>query len=360
VQYRLLDGKTAPDKLPRRRKLLPLMVSAVCVLAALVAVLASMWYDQKSRRPAAVSPDHAPAFVVAELPENLDDGLSAAEIMQKVGPSVVCIDVYLPGSLAVAGSASGIVMNEQGYIVTNAHVVEDVSGLRVTLSDGRAFDGVFVGSDKATDLAVIQIKAEQLTPAQFGDSTQLQVGERVLAIGNAAGLLSSSATQGIVSGLGRQIGPFDDFGGDVELIQTDAALNPGNSGGALVNRFGQVIGISSAKLLSVEFEGIGFAIPIHILRPVAQALIASGHVERAALGISVEALNAVTGSLNDLPSQGLYIQSVEKASNLNSFDIVAGDIIIKADGAPMHTAADLSRVLAKYKPGDTLPLEIQK
>ena len=159
---------------------------------------------------------------------------------------------------------------------------------------------------------MVKITADGLVPASFGDSDILQVGERAVAIGNAAGQLSGTVTQGIISGLNREISM--QAGNSVvtmNLIQTSAAINPGNSGGALVNRFGQVIGINSAKLNSSTFEGIGFAIPSADAQPVVEDLIAYGYVkDRVALGVMVIALSPVTGPANDLPSQGLYISSV--------------------------------------------------
>ena len=308
------------------------------------------------------TPGEVPSFTIEDLPEDADGGLSTVEIAKTVGPSVVCINVYEPGSISIAGSGSGIILNEDGFIVTNAHVVEGSSAVTVLLDDGRELDAWIVGSDTRTDLAVVKITADGLVPASFGDSDILQVGERAVAIGNAAGQLSGTVTQGIISGLNREISM--QAGNSVvtmNLIQTSAAINPGNSGGALVNRFGQVIGINSAKLNSSTFEGIGFAIPSADAQPVVEDLIAYGYVkDRVALGVMVIALSPVTGPANDLPSQGLYISSVEDYSDLNNHDITVGDVILTADGVTLETTSDLLDVLETHKPGETVRLEIQK
>ena len=154
------------------------------------------------RRP---TPGEVPSFTIEDLPEDADGGLSTVEIAKTVGPSVVCINVYEPGSISIAGSGSGIILNEDGFIVTNAHVVEGSSAVTVLLDDGRELDAWIVGSDTRTDLAVVKITADGLVPASFGDSDILQVGERAVAIGNAAGQLSGTVTQGIISGLNREI-----------------------------------------------------------------------------------------------------------------------------------------------------------
>ena len=178
----------------------------------------------------------------------------------------------------------------------------------------------------------------------------------------AVDAMAWAVTQGIISGLNREISM--QAGNSVvtmNLIQTSAAINPGNSGGALVNRFGQVIGINSAKLNSSTFEGIGFAIPSADAQPVVEDLIAYGYVkDRVALGVMVIALSPVTGPANDLPSQGLYISSVEDYSDLNNHDITVGDVILTADGVTLETTSDLLDVLETHKPGETVRLEIQK
>lgn len=351
---------------PRRRKNhAPLVVTLLCVgLAALFSLAAAV--TAAMRRGGALrerpEPGEVPSFTIEAPPEEQDDGLSTVEIARTVSPSVVCINVYEAGSIAVAGSGSGVILNEEGFIVTNAHVVENNSALMVQLDDGRELSAWVVGADTRTDLAVIKITAEGLVPAVFGDSNALQVGERAVAIGNAAGLFSNTVTQGVISGLDREV-TLEAGNGYVtlNLIQTSAAINPGNSGGALVNRFGQVIGINSAKMNSSLFEGIGFAIPTADAQPIVADLIDYGYVrDRVALGVMVIALTPATGPSNDLPEQGLYISAIEEYSDLNRHDVTVGDVILTADGVTLVTTSDLLDVLETHKPGETVRLEIQK
>lgn len=349
----------------------PLVITLLCLaLAALVllgATAVQLWRGQdpfwvRRQAPSGAGED-APAFELQELPEDMDDGLPTTQIAEEVGPSVVCINVYVPQSLSAVAYGSGVILNEEGFIVTNAHVVEDASDLGVILNDGREFSARIIGQDTQSDLAVVKIDAEDLTPATFGNSDTLQVGERTVVIGNAAGRLAGTVTQGIVSGLNRQV-PIQMSDGSVvtmNLIQTDAAINPGNSGGAVVNRYGQVIGISSAKLSGSDYEGLCFAIPISDAQPVVENLIAYGYVkDRMTLGVTVIALSPATGPDRGLPSQGLYIEEVSPESDLVNHDVTAGDVILKADGQVLTAAADLQEILKTKKSGDTIDLEIYK
>ena len=359
-----------PRPAPKRGRA-PLIITLLCLaLAAVVRVSAAavlLWQGKDPFRigeqaPAGADED-APAFELQELPEDMDDGLPTTQIAQQVGPSVVCINVYMPQSLSVAAYGSGVILNEEGFIVTNAHVVEDSSDLSVILNDGREFSARIIGQDTQSDLAVIKIEAEDLVPATFGNSDTLQVGERTVVIGNAAGRLAGTVTQGIVSGLNRQV-PIQMSDGSVitmNLIQTDAAINPGNSGGAVVNRYGQVIGISSAKLSGSDYEGLCFAIPISDAQPVVQNLIAYGYVkDRMTLGVTVIALSSVTGPERGLPAHGLYIAEVLPESDLVNHDVTAGDVILKADGRELTATADLQEILKEKKSGDTIDLQIYK
>ncbi|MEQ2521552.1 trypsin-like peptidase domain-containing protein [Ruthenibacterium sp. CLA-JM-H11] len=359
-----------PRPAPKRGRA-PLIITLLCLaLAAVVLVSAAavlLWQGKDPFRigeqaPAGAGED-APAFELQELPEDMDDGLPTTQIAQQVGPSVVCINVYMPQSLSVAAYGSGVILNEEGFIVTNAHVVEDSSDLSVILNDGREFSARIIGQDTQSDLAVIKIEAEDLVPATFGNSDTLQVGERTVVIGNAAGRLAGTVTQGIVSGLNRQV-PIQMSDGSVitmNLIQTDAAINPGNSGGAVVNRYGQVIGISSAKLSGSDYEGLCFAIPISDAQPVVQNLIAYGYVkDRMTLGVTVIALSSVTGPERGLPAHGLYIAEVLPESDLVNHDVTAGDVILKADGRELTATADLQEILKEKKSGDTIDLQIYK
>ena len=219
--------------------------------------------------------------------EYTDGVLSTEEIAAKVRPSVVGIQTYRTEyPMQVYGTGSGIIMSSDGYIITNAHVVSGATGgILVILDNDEEYEAEVVGIDEKTDVAVIKIDASNLTAAEFGNSDELVVGERIVAIGNPTGMnLAGSVTQGIVSGLKRLITVTNEDTGEaieMEAIQVDAAINPGNSGGALINKYGQVVGINSSKLSSTQIEGIGFAIPISTAKPIVDEtrdLVSYGYV----------------------------------------------------------------------------------
>ena len=356
---------TRPRRTHTPRWALSVTVTLLCLaLAALVALGGLVWRlaagvpagqpDAGGEKPVTMQLD--------DLPETADGGLTTAEIAQRVAPSVVSVHIYEQDSLAPSSMGSGVVLTQDGYIITNAHVVEGASGINVLFADGTEMDARIIGVDEKTDLAVIKVAGEGLVPAEFGDSGALAVGERAVAIGNAAGQFDGTVTQGVISGLDREV-TVTVGGRDVtmSLIQTDAAINPGNSGGALVNRFGQVVGINSARMNSAFFEGICFAIPTRTAQPVVENLIAYGYVrDRGVLGVTVIALTGVNGPPNGLPAQGLYISEIAANSDLVRSDVTVGDIILEADGQVMETAADLSAVVQSHKLGETVHLKVQK
>ncbi len=352
---------------PRRtpRWALSVTVTLLCLaLAAIVALggmVARLLAGAQARRPDA---SEAPpvSMQLHDLPETADGGLTTAEIAQRVSPSVVSIHIYEQDSLSPSAMGSGVVLTQDGYIITNAHVVEGASGINVLFEDGTEMNARVIGVDEKTDLAVIKVAGEGLVPAEFGDSSAIAVGERAVAIGNAAGQFDGTVTQGVISGLDREV-TVTLGGRDVtmSLIQTDAAINPGNSGGALVNRFGQVVGINSARMNSAFFEGICFAIPTRTVQPVVENLIAYGFVrDRGVLGVTVIALTSVNGPPNGLPAQGLYISELAPGSDLVRSDVTVGDIILEADGKVMKTTADLTAVVQGHKLGETVHLKVQK
>lgn len=356
---------TRPRRTHTPRWALSVTVTLLCLaLAAIVALGGLVWRlaagvpagqpDAGGEKPVTMQLD--------DLPETADGGLTTAEIAQRVAPSVVSVHIYEQDSLAPSSMGSGVVLTQDGYIITNAHVVEGASGINVLFADGTEMDARIIGVDEKTDLAVIKVAGEGLVPAEFGDSGALAVGERAVAIGNAAGQFDGTVTQGVISGLDREV-TVTVGGRDVtmSLIQTDAAINPGNSGGALVNRFGQVVGINSARMNSAFFEGICFAIPTRTAQPVVENLIAYGYVrDRGVLGVTVIALTGVNGPPNGLPAQGLYISEIAANSDLVRSDVTVGDIILEADGQVMETAADLSAVVQSHKLGETVHLKVQK
>ena len=298
--------------------------------------------------------------------------MSEQDIAEKLIPSVVCIQNYqitqqygfmqtasVGSEVSPAGEGSGIVFSEDGYIVTNAHVVDGATSLKVILSDGTTYEAELVGSDELTDLAVIKIDATGLQAAEFGSSEDLRVADQVMAIGNPGGYqLNSSVTIGYVSALNRAI-TNSSTGYTMEYIQTDAAINPGNSGGALVNQYGQVVGINSAKISATGYEGLGFAIPAETAQPVISDLIEYGYVkDRAMLGISGQFIDSLTGRFYGLP-QGEYVGALNSAEAQAS-GLQVGDVITSIDGTALESEAVLRSMINEKKPGDTVELEVYR
>lgn len=298
--------------------------------------------------------------------------LSDQDIAEKLIPSVVCIQNYQvtqqygfmqtdtdSSNVSPAGEGSGIVFSEDGYIVTNAHVIDGATSLKVILSDGTSYEAEVVGSDTLTDLAVIKIDATGLTAAEFGSSEDMRVADKVIAIGNPGGYeLNSSVTIGYVSALNRAI-TNSSTGYTMEYIQTDAAINPGNSGGALVNQYGQVIGINSAKISATGYEGLGFAIPSDTAQPIISDLIEYGYVkDRAMLGISGQFIDSLTGRFYGLP-QGEYVGALNTTA-AEASGLQVGDVIMSIDGTELESETVLRTIINAKKPGETVELEVYR
>lgn len=305
----------------------------------------------------------------AENPVLTEDGaLTDTAIAKKVKPSVVGITTYVKSrnQYQSYGAGSGIVFTKDGYIVTNAHVImvestgEPVDRIQVYLDNEESYSGIIVGADSRSDLAVIKIKANNLTPAEFGDSTTVEVGEHVLAIGNPSGLqLSGSVTDGIVSGVDRTI-RSSSTGYSMSCIQTNAAINPGNSGGALVNVYGQVIGINSSKIVADGYEGIGFAIAISEAKPIIDSLISNGYVEgRVKIGITYVVVDDFTAALNQVP-KGLQVAGIDETLPVAESGLRVYDIITQLDGKSVTSTQDVTEFLRNKKPGDTVKITVYR
>lgn len=288
--------------------------------------------------------------------------LSAKEIAKKVKPSVVGIVTYTleDGEISVIGQGSGIVMSEDGYIITNSHVVGNSRDykVRVVTYEEEEYDAVVIGYDTKTDLAAIKVEAMNLSPAEFGDSDALEVGDTVVAIGNPGGLtFAGSVTQGIVSALDRVV---VNVSSAIKLIQVDAAINPGNSGGALVNEYGKVIGINSAKLVSTSYEGMGFSIPIKQAKKVIDDLLKNGMVtNRVRIGISCTTVERLAASLYGIP-QGLQIVEIPADSALIGTPVQLNDIITHVDGNKVNDLAELYDQLDQHAVGDQVTLTLYR
>lgn len=280
--------------------------------------------------------------------------LSIPEIVEKVSPSVVGVSSTLSKGKA---TGSGIIMTADGYIVTNAHVVEGAENVTVLLDSKNEYDAEIIGSDAQTDIAVLKISAdEKITPAEFGNSDDLVVGETAVAIGNPLGFeFYSTVTSGIISGLDRELTIEDKL---LRLIQTDAAINGGNSGGALVNSFGQVIGISSAKIVTIDAEGMGFAIPINDAVPIIHELINNGYVTgRPLIGIAGFDIDERTAYYYNM-KEGVYVAQIKEDSPAELAGMKVGDIIISANGEEIKTMTDLNKIKNNFKPNDTVSVVV--
>jgi len=302
----------------------------------------------------------------------VEGGLSPARntpavgAVQKAGPTVVGItnkayarDIFNRRVRIGEGVGSGVIFDERGFIVTNHHVIDGAGEIIVSLADGRTFPGTLVGSDPATDLAVVKIEAENLAVAIFGDSDTLQVGEPAIAIGNPLGMeFRGSVTVGVISALGRTITVEDQ---EFNLIQIDAAINPGNSGGALINADGELVGINSAKISASGVEGIGFAIPMNIARPIIDSLVEKGRVIRPAMGIGVVDVTTAARYGYSIPEgKGLLVTEVKSGSPARQVGIRSGDVLRMVDGQEVNRISELRQVLESRQIGDKVVVEIYR
>jgi len=255
-------------------------------------------------------------------------------------------------------AGSGIIIDEQGYIVTNNHVVEDGTSITVSLTDGRSFEATLIGTDPSTDLAVIKIDGGNLPTASFGNSSALRVGNWVIAIGNALALEGGpTVTVGVVSAMGRTI-EVDSETTLYDLIQTDAAINPGNSGGPLINLQGEVIGINTAKISSVEVSGVGFAISSNSALPVIDELIAKGYVSRPYLGVSLVTVTpAIVTSYDLRVNEGAMIYYMNPGTPASNAGLRPGDVIVGINDTKIQTADDAILAIRNYSVGDTIQVK---
>ena len=291
-----------------------------------------------------------------------EEELTLHAIYEKCVPSIVAIRAYTDEQISDSYYwGTGIILTEDGYIVTNSHIIEGTCRASIALWDDREYEAQLVGYDPRSDIAVLKIDAQGLTPAEFCTSEGLLVGDSVVAIGNPLGeQFRSTMTEGIISGIDRDVSYN---GTTLTLIQTSAPLNEGNSGGALFNRSGQVIGITNMKMSSnyygsASIEGVGFAIPSQTVKAMADALLAQGQVSgRPALGITVGAIPQAAAGHYQLPS-GLYVSEVVPGSGCDQAGIQAGDILTHVNGEPVTETQDVTVQIQDMQVGDTLELTI--
>lgn len=277
-------------------------------------------------------------------------------IADRVTSSVVNIQVF--DGISSLGGGSGVVISSDGYIATNYHVIEGASRIQVTLNDKRELAAKVVGVDISTDLALLKVRASNLDPVAFGDSDRVRIGEWALAIGNPFNL-TSTVTAGIVSAKARNINILPGSYSIESFIQTDAAVNPGNSGGALVNDRGELIGINSAIMSEGgTYEGYSFAIPANLVAKVMSDLREYGKVQRALLGVNIAEVNEFIARDLNLPLiAGVLVRSVTPGSSAEEAGIRAGDVILKVNGIKTNSVPELQEQVARFRPGDAISLE---
>ena len=293
----------------------------------------------------------------------------AQNVASTVGITTSVTTNYFGFTTTSAAAGSGFVLSDDGYILTNYHVIENSTSIKVTMYDGSSYDAQLIGYDESNDIAVLKVDAENLSPVVLGDSDNLNVGDSVVAIGNPLGELTFSLTAGVVSALDREV----TLSGNVtmELIQTDCAINSGNSGGALFNLYGEVIGITNAKYSSsgsgASIDNIGFAIPINSVMNIVESIIEKGYIAKPYIGVSVTSVSSETQSYG-LP-KGAAVKAISEDSPAEKAGLQINDIITEANGTTIESSDDLVRLvgdlyngaelkLTVYRQGETLELTV--
>ena len=377
-----LDAHTGPIRSPaseRRGAGVGTIVAAAVLSAVLAAGGTFVTLDATGalNRPATTASSLAQP-TGARQPVTIDESSAIIDAAAKVGPAVVQITVTgtstdpLGGTIPETGVGSGVIYDSHGWILTNRHVVTDANGqivskLTVALKDGQKIDGTVYGVDTLTDLAIVKIDASGLTAAPIGSSSDLKVGQLAVAIGSPLGTYSNSVTSGIISATGRSI-TLDNGARLSNLIQTDAAINPGNSGGPLIDAAGEVIGINTA--IASNSNGIGFAIPIDIARPIMQQALAGQKLARPYIGVRFVSIDYQVKQAQKLPvaegalvgpgqdANGQPLPAVDPSSPAAKAGIKDGDIITAVGGQVIDTSHPLDAVISQFAPGQTVTIDI--
>ncbi|MFN2484133.1 MAG: S1C family serine protease [Candidatus Limnocylindria bacterium] len=346
-------------------------VLLVALLASIISGALSALAVTNVVRPSGGAPGAAatPNAEPAHQSLRIDESSAVISATEKVGPAVVRIRTQSGDLFGAEGVGSGFIYDSDGWIVTNRHVVEGAEALTVVLQDTRQFEGRVIGVDTLTDLAIVKIEGNDLPPAPIGSSQDLQVGQLTIAIGSPLGNYPNSVTTGVVSGLGRQIQAGDVTGTTSEqlnnLIQTDAAINRGNSGGPLINSGGQVIGINTA--VAATAQGISFAIPIDIAKPVMEQARNGQEIRRPWIGIYYVPVTEQLRAERDLPvSNGVLLSAptstdspaIIPGSPAEEAGLREGDVIVSIDGVQIDTQHELSALVLGYQPGDVVTLRV--
>ena len=365
--------KPAKVKKPRKpvgRKILAAVLALVLVAGscfATAAVVSEYWEEREEtlsrefdRRLDEMQKkiDNLPSASVSGTTRPADgSAMTPAQLYASQVNSVVAISTTIQSSRGSGhSSGSGFILTEDGYVITNFHVVEDATAIEVVMHDGTSHPATLVGKDSSNDLAVLKIDATGLPSVTLGSSKSLVIGDMVVAIGNPLGELASTQTVGYVSGIDREVSTSGSIT-TISMIQTDAAINPGNSGGPLFNMHGEVIGITTAKYSGTtgsgaSIEGIGFAIPIDDVEPLISDLIDYGYVTGAYMAVTVQDMDKASADMYGLPT-GAYIVTVEKGGAADRAGIQPKDIVIGLDHHEIGNITELTRALRNYKAGDT-------
>jgi 2-alkenal reductase len=351
------------------------------VAGGLLGATAAVWLMEQRQAlalpPATVQPPAPPSPIptpLGGLPSviTFQEESATTEVVKKVGPAVVTVvNLQMPqwdfgGNLTQPRSlGSGVIIDPQGYVVTNSHVVQGNESLSVIMASGDKRDAELMGTDVFSDLAVLHIEGDHFPAAELGDSSQLQPGERVIAIGSALGDFRNTVTSGVISGLERSIAVDESFAME-GLIQTDTAINHGNSGGPLVNLQGQVIGINTLIIRGDSFsrdvaEGLGFAIPSNTARLVVEQLIARGRVSRPFLGISHQEVTPRLAAYYNLAvDHGVLVLQVAPATPASQTSLEVGDVIVAISGDPIDPDNPFLNVLMRHQVGETVTLSVNR
>lgn len=291
--------------------------------------------------------------------------MSVKDVAKRVGPSVVEVTTEqvtthpIFGQFVQGGAGSGVIISEDGYVITNNHVVHGATQVKVRLTDGSEYEAKIIGTDPKTDVAVLKIEAEGLTAAVIGDSDQIEVGEPVIAVGNPLGRLGGSVTSGIVSALDRAVTVGNEA---MHLLQMDAAVSPGNSGGGLFNERGELIGVVNAKSGGENTEGIGFAIPVNTAIRVAEELMSNGYVTgRPGMGVTViQITDPQTAYSYGVSQAGVYVRDVAKGGAAEKAGLKPGDRFVSIDGTAVSETGDITGKLAEHEIGDTIEVQVAR
>ena len=367
---------------PKKREKKNRMGLRICALALVFALLGGalgaggvMWYESSRGQTGTVSKNETAMLqgiressVLNTVTVDTGKEMTAAEVYaanvnSTVGITTSITTNYWGFQTTSAAAGSGFILTEDGYILTNYHVVENSNSITVAMYNGDTYDATLIGYDESNDVAVLKVDAEGLSPVVLGDSDNLNVGDSVVAIGNPLGELTFSLTAGLVSAKDREVTLSNSL--TMDLIQTDCAINSGNSGGALFNLYGEVIGITNAKYSSsssssASIDNIGFAIPIDTAKPIIDELIEKGYVSgRPAIGIDGETLPATYRIYYRLP-EGIYVTRVYASSDAAAKGISEGDIITAINGVSVTTMEQLNRVKNQFTAGQTITLTIYR